>query len=166
MDKQNKNYTYFNKDVMVFKEDGEFHDVPSFVERARARYRFDHERKILQKSCSDCGEYFDVQLFENGFHDIHNEDEIHYMSEKSGYSVRCKQCLKVYDEHKKSVDNDFRDEEDSSGSTIRIEISDENNQFLSVISSLKQISKDELVDELLAKVRKHNNYKVTYDENL
>jgi hypothetical protein len=84
-------YTYFGPNVMVFEEEGKLYKVPSFVERSRKSYRFDHKNKILQKQCIDCKEYFDAQIFEEGkFRDVHDEEKIHFSSYLSGYATRCK----------------------------------------------------------------------------
>lgn len=167
MEYELKNYTYFSKAVMVFEQDGELFEPPAFVSRARTRYRFDHTRKILQKICTECDTYLDVQIFEDGeFRDIHDEDILHYMGEKSGYAVRCKECERSFEqEQKKEVDMKTR-VIGIENSYFNLNISNDNKQFLIVISGLKNMPVEDLLDELLTKVRKYNNYSLTYDENL
>ncbi len=84
-------YQTFSKNVNYVIDNNNHKIIVPYVEKARKRYRFATEEKILQKQCSKCEKWFEVMRLENGeLIDIHNEDEIHLT--KSGFISYCKKC--------------------------------------------------------------------------
>ncbi|WP_291628075.1 Arm DNA-binding domain-containing protein [Clostridium sp.] len=88
-----ENYIYFTKgdNKITFNYIDIF--IPKYINKARIRYRYNTANNIMEKQCSKCLTFYNVlQLENNEFIDIRNEDSIHLHSNKSGFASACNRC--------------------------------------------------------------------------
>lgn len=88
-----ENYIYFNKgDNKIVVNDKKI-TIPTYINNARSRYRFNTTNNVIEKQCSKCLTFYDVlKSTDNEFTDIHKEEEIHLHSQKSGFASACNKC--------------------------------------------------------------------------
>lgn len=147
-----KEYTYFSSKNLMFKDiNDKMVFTPEFVKRSAKNYRYDHNRHILQKKCIGCNKYFDVQEYRDGqFFDSHQELDIHYYSENSGYSTRCNNCIAKHNSEKEKV------EYSADKYQIDETLSDENKMYVRIVAAIDQQTENECLNSILDLVRKHN----------
>lgn len=157
-----KDYTYFNSKLLTFHdENSEIVKTPNFVTRAAKNYRYDHSRQVLQKKCIDCGEYYDVQKFENGdFFDIHDESLIHYYSEESGYATRCVSCNTTVD---KVTDKPCSEVDTLNTNVI---LTEDNLMYIKIVATLEKQSEQECLNDIIDIIRKYNTLKYEYNKKI
>lgn len=151
-------YTYFNSKLLHFlDENSKVIITPNFVKRAAKNYRFDHLNQRLQKKCIECGKYFDVQQFKDEkFINIHDETEIHFYSEESGYATRCVSC----NDSIKTTNN--REEKEELTSLTNFAITDENLFYIRIVAVLENQNEQECLNSIIDLVRKHNTLSYDY----
>jgi hypothetical protein len=157
-----KDYTYFGPNKLSFLDSNNVEQtVPDLVARAAKNYRYNHATQKLEKKCITCKKYFEVQLYGEGkFWDIHDEEEIHYFSEKSGYDTRCKKC---------NLENKSDIEEQSSNKEyyqLSNEVSDENITYIRIVAAIEQISEKQCMNHLLDVIRKNNTLTYEYKRKI
>jgi len=163
-----KDYTYFKKDKLTFLDNNnETMKIPGYVARSRKNYRFNHKTQKLEKKCIQCEKYFEVELYKEGkFADIHDEDQIHFCSEISGYAVRCKKC-----NHEKELEDSekLKREKDLSskgGYSFNIKISDQNIKYIRMLAAVESVTEEDFANNCLDVIRKNNKLEYKYDKKL
>jgi len=153
-----KEYTYFNSKLLYFNdENNKTIMTPNYVKRAAKNYRFNHAKQILQKKCIECGKYYDVQQYRDGkFSNIHDEMEIHFYSEESGYATRCVAC----NDNIKTTNNGQDNEE--STSLTDVYLTEENLFYIRIVAVLENKNEQECMNSIIDLVRKHNTLSYDY----
>lgn len=153
-----KAYTYFNSKLLYFHDEkGDVVEAPSFVKRAAKNYRYNHSRNVLQKKCIECKEYFNVKKYEDGkFIDIHDEKEIHYYSEDSGYATRCVLCNDTLELERNNLD-----ERESTPLTDMV-LSEDNLIYIRIVAVIENQTEKECLNSIMDMVRRHNTLSYDY----
>ena len=157
-----KKYTYFNKDSLSFRDD-ESNEVatPDFVKRSPKNYRFSHEENLLEKKCIECEVYYPVQKFDDDvFYDIHDEEVIHYFSEKSGYDYRCKSCNSLVSVNKAT------DTVDVNIDDIDFKIDEDNLQYIKDVAYIDSISETDALNQIIELIKRHNKVSIRYEKKI
>jgi hypothetical protein len=157
-----KLYTHFGpKNLHFIDHDGKKHETPDFVKRAAKNYRYDHERELLQKKCIACGDYYNVQVFEHGeFVDIHDEMEIHYYSEKSGYAIRCVSC------NSKSTTQKINQDSSDKITNEYLMLNQVNLIYIKFVAVLEGKTDQECLNDIIDIIRKYNTLEYKYNKNI
>ncbi|MDR5659457.1 hypothetical protein RH915_08130 [Serpentinicella sp. ANB-PHB4] len=155
-----KEYTYFSAKKLTFiDQNNETQQVPEFVTRSAKNYRFNHVTNKLEKKCIECKNYFEVQLYENGkFIDIHDEEEIHFYSEKSGYDTRCRKCK--LEKASKEPNTEYQLEK-TEKYQLENKLSADNIMYIRIVAAIEHMDEEQCLNYLLDLVRKTNT--LTYD---
>lgn len=155
-------YTYFNSKLLHFHdENNKTIMAPNFVRRAAKNYRFDHAKQLLQKKCIECGKYYDVQKYENEkFSNVHDEMEIHFYSEESGYATLCATCNDTI----KTTNN--RGEKEALFSLNEVFLTEENLLYIRVVAVLEKQNEQECLNSIIDLVRKHNILSYDYNKKI
>jgi len=153
-------YAYFKKGNLDFLlEDGTKIAAPKFINKGAKNYRFHLKNNILEKKCIECETFLDVQkLIAGEFIDIHDETKIHYISESSGYQGKCKSCLNREQNPQENVH--IRSVSDENNFSL----TDENLNYIQILSLIKNISEDETLNFIVSIIRKHN--RIEYKESI
>jgi len=140
-------------------QNGVKRSAPEFLNKGAKNYRFDLESNTLEKKCIQCHSYYVTQKLEDDqFFDIHDEDEIHYISSSSGYNGRCKKCLH---EHPAEVGQTQYDLTDGSN---EYQLSAEANKYIFQVAIEKGLTKEDSLESIVLLVKKHNP--VIYTEKI
>ena len=157
-----QDYTYFGPKKLEFLDQNNKNvKVPAFVSRAAKNYRFNHGTNKLEKKCIACKKYFVVNTYEEGkFFDSHNEEEIHFFSQKSGYGTRCKKCE---DKIEKEVRNKEQEKETYE---FRSNLTQENITYIRLVAVLENMSDEQSLNYLIGLLRTNNKITFNYDKKV
>ncbi|MCD4713267.1 MAG: hypothetical protein K8R73_08300 [Clostridiales bacterium] len=177
-----KNYVKIQKGTLsVSDKNGNTVKLPSRVNFGMRNYRFDPDRQMLQKRCTNCKEYFDTDEIIGGeFVDVHDENLIREHRGKSEMYSRCVEChdaLKeeqvLRDAQKFNIElHDRSSVKKQSDSMVNEELinpilfSDENLQYIKLVAVLKNMTADQYLNELIELIRKHNKLKIEFEEKI
>lgn len=149
-------YHYFKKGELDIHLKNETIVAPEYINKGAKNYRFNLENNILEKKCISCNKFFEVQKYSDGsFIDIHDEEQIHYFSEISGFQGKCKKCLEtdMYFEKNESLTN-----------IEETGLSEINQNYIQILSLIKKQSEEKTLNFIVDIIRKHN--KIDYKENI
>lgn len=148
-------YNYFKKgELDIHLSNGIIVVAPALINKGAKNYRFNCETNVLEKKCISCNEYYEVQKYKEGaFIDIHDENQIHYFSDTSGYQGKCKKCLKT---------DEFSENEQSPSILSENGLTEDNQNYIKMLSLFKGQPEKETLNLVVNIIRKHN--KIEYNE--
>lgn len=177
------NFLQLKKGMSVVKtKEGIEVKLPSRASLGTRNYRYDMNREVLQKKCTNCHTYFDMDQIVGGrFIDIHDEMLIKAHNGKSEMSSRCVKC---HDELKEfqikrdaeklgllSVEqNDSRVLSDNIEPIERksegILLTKENSKYIAHLAIENELTIDDQINQEIERLRKVNPLKVEYQEKV
>lgn len=155
--------------------------LPDRVQNGMRNYRFETERQMLQKKCTNCKIYFDTdQIIEGAFVDVHDETLIKEHNGKSEMYSRCIICLEELKKKQirrdaKKYNLDFSERiakrnktevEHSVDQSNKLNLTDENLVYVKHLAVIKNLTEENCLNDLLEKVRRQNKLKIEYDEKI
>jgi len=178
------NYVQIKKGMLsVMSTEGNEVKLPSRVSMGMRNYRYDVERQILQKKCTNCYEYFDTdQIVDGGFVDIHDEMLIKAHNGKSEMSSRCVKCFDELKEFQVKRDAEklgilsmipseephvtAKDPKTESSELKGIKLTKENLKYIAHLAVENDLSVDDQVNKEVERLRRVNTLKVDYQEKV
>lgn len=177
------NFLQLKKGMSVVKtKEGVEVKLPSRVALGTRNYRYDMDREVLQKKCTNCHMYFDMdQIVDSCFIDIHDEMLIKAHNGKSEMSSRCVKC---HDELKEfQIKRDAEklgllsvDQNDSHVLSDNIEpierksegilLTVENSKYIAHLAIENELTIDDQINQEIERLRKVNPLKVEYQEKV
>lgn len=154
----------FSKKVKCIKlEDGKKIDLPQFCSIRINSYTYSPETRTVEITCKECKNSFPVLKLEleNGeqvWKDIHNEEEYHFITEKSGHAAICNSC-KQNEASKKGIPGGSL----SDKKPYTVLLTKENKQYLQLVKVLKGKPINELINEIVDAER--NRHPVSFGGN-
>ena len=158
--------------------------LPSKVSKGIRNYRYDVERQILQKKCTNCHKYFDMDHVIDGiFVDIHDETLIKAHIGKSEMSSRCVKCfdeLKAFQVKRDaeklgllsasskdvSTTEVAKEEQAIQSKSDAIRLTKENLKYIAHIAIENDLSIVDQVNKEVERLRRVNPLKVDYQEKV
>lgn len=136
-------------------------DLPNYLSRRISYYQFNYSDNTVEINCSECNSPYKVLKLENinnhwVWKDIHQEEEYHLMSEKSGFSACCIKCKLKQDKRKKEDISNKRKHENEIKKGYTVFLSDENKRYLQLRRIADGIEITNLLNSLISdEKRKH-----------
>ncbi len=176
-----KNHVQIKKGLLsVSDKSGNPVKLPSRVEFGMRNYRFDQDKQLLQKKCTNCKVYFDTdELIDGEFVDVHDENLIREHRGKSEMYSRCVECQDALKEEqilrdaKKMniaiVENRASDEEvtgDVRESKNTMTLSEENTLYINLVAVLKGMTGEEYLNAAVEKLRRHDVLTFDFEEKI
>lgn len=169
--------------TMVKTKEGVEVRLPSRVAKGMRNYRFDAERQILQKRCTNCNVYFDVdQIIDGDFVDIHDETLIKVHNGKSEMSSRCVKCFDelkefqikrdaeklgiISEPQRVVVQENTKEDESKYSKSDGIVLTRANYKYIAHIALENDISVDEQINKEVERLRRVNILKIEYQEKI
>lgn len=178
------NYVQIKKGMLGVKStEGNEVKLPSRVSMGMRNYRYDVDRQILQKKCTNCYEYFDTdQIVDGSFVDIHDEMLIKAHNGKSEMSSRCVKCFDELKEFQVKRDAEklgilsvrldvepqvsAKDSKPEPSKLEGIKLTKENLKYIAHLAVENDVSIDDQINKEVERLRRVNTLKVEYQEKV
>lgn len=154
--------------------------LPARINSGTRNYRFDLERQMLQKRCTNCKVYFDTDELINGeFIDVHDEKLIREHSGKSEMYSRCVKCQEALKEEqiirdaKKMniaiVENRASHEEragDVRDNKNTMALTEGNVLYINLVAVIKGMTGEDYLNVAIEKLRRHDVLTFDFEEKI
>lgn len=145
----NNNFQLFSSKInFVTLADGQKVQVLEFIGKSYKRYRYNNYENVIERQCYKCQQWFKVLRYQDGeWLYIHDESDYHFSGGKSGFGSYCTSCSKPKTSDKKQISNLEK---------YSLFLTKENLRYISIRCAAQDISKTNLINELLDQERLKN----------
>ena len=176
-----KNHLQIKKGMLSVKDkNGNFINLPSRVNYGTRNYRFDQDRQMLQKKCTNCMTYFDTdELIDGEFVDVHDEALIREHRGKSEMYSRCVKCYEALKEEQilrdakkmniaiaknHSLNEDAEDNVGKGNNAMTL--SEGNALYINLVAAIKGMSGEDYLNTAIEKLRRHDVLTFEFEEKI